>query len=82
MIQGLEEFLETFKNTKEITGMVPGRIKPVKKPSPIKVQRLIETQSGVKALIHSGCAIQEVFFVGETNILLGILEAYKKKEKL
>lgn len=81
MIQGLREFLESLQKLPEIKSMIPSEIKPVKKFSHLKIRRLMPTPTGLKALFHSGGAVQEVFFVGIEAELAKILEPYVQKDK-
>jgi hypothetical protein len=81
MIQGLREFLESLQNKPEIQSMIPGEIKPVKTFSHLKIRRLMPTKTGIKALFHSGGAVQEVFFIGEENFLQELLKPFIKDDK-
>ena len=76
MIHGLREFLEALQKNPQIQSMIPGEIKPVKTFSHLKIRRLMPTPTGLKALFHSGGAVQEVFFVGEEANLKLILEPF------
>ena len=64
MIQGLRERLYAMTKWAEITSVIPGAIRPVKKPSSSLVIRVqYETSSGIKCLVKSGTAVQELFIV-------------------
>jgi hypothetical protein len=76
MISNLREFLETLQKIPEIQSMIPGEIKPVKKSSPLKIRRLMPTPTGIKAIFHSGGAVQEVFFIGEQGFLIDLLQPF------
>lgn len=79
MIQGLREFLESLQKIEDIKSMIPGEIKPVKKvSSQLMIRRVTPTPTGLKALMHSGGAVQEVFFVGDENTLKVILDPFMK----
>jgi hypothetical protein len=80
MIKGLREYLESIQKNPNIQSMIPGEIKPVKKASPLKIRRVMPTPTGLKAIFHSGGAVQEVFFVGEQSLLLEILEPMIKPD--
>jgi hypothetical protein len=80
MIKGLRECLESLQKLPEIQSMIPGEIKPVKKSSQLKVRNLMPTPTGLKALFHSGGAVQEVFFVGNEAALRAILEPLMKND--
>ena len=77
MIHGLREFLEALQKMPEIQSMIPGEIKPVKTSSHIKIRRLMPTPTGLKALFHSGGAVQEVFFIGPADKLIEILQPFR-----
>ncbi|MDJ0625519.1 MAG: DUF2103 domain-containing protein [Candidatus Caenarcaniphilales bacterium] len=80
MIQGLREFLESLQKVQEIKSMIPGEIKPVKKvSSQLIIRRVTPTSTGLKALAHSGGAVQEVFFVGEEEFLNNLLKPFMKE---
>lgn len=81
MIKGLREYLESIQKNPEIQSMIPGEIKPVKKPSPFKIRRVTPTGSGLKAIFHSGGAVQEVFFVGDIDKLTQILQPMIMKDE-
>lgn len=80
MIHGLRDFLESIQKNPHIKSMIPGEIKPVKTFSHLIIRRLMPTPTGLKALFHSGGAVQEVFFVGEEKILQEILSPYVRQE--
>ena len=80
MIDGLSDFLESLQKNPNIQSMIPGEIKPVKTSSPLQIRRLMPTATGFKALIQSGGAVQEVFFIGEEAQLKVILEPFCLKK--
>jgi hypothetical protein len=81
MISGLREFLESLLSFDEIQSMIPGEIKPVKTSSPLTIRRLMPTPTGYKALVQSGGAVQEVFFIGKRESLQEILSKYLLKQE-
>lgn len=64
LIKGLRQLLEELESWPEITSIIPGAIRPVKKHSPLTLKLQYPTQTGLKCIAHSGGAVQEVFLVG------------------
>ena len=80
MIKELSEFLCELANFQEIKSIIPGRIRPVKKAVPkITLKSITPTTQGYKALIQSGASVQEVFFVGDSDLIKQILNNFKNK---
>lgn len=82
IIKGLKDFLSVLHVDDEISAMIPGEIKPVKKAVPeITLRRIVPTRTGVKGLFQAGAAVQEVFFVGDADYLLNLLSEFLPKKK-
>lgn len=63
MIQGLRAFLEQIEEWDEIKTIIPGRIESVKFSRPFSLNVQYNTITGVKCIVRSGTAVQEVFIV-------------------
>lgn len=80
MVKELKNLLLEFADYDYVQAMIPGRIKPVKKAIPIiKIRSLMPTHNGFRALIQAGSAVQEVFFVGDSDKLKTLLSKYLLK---
>lgn len=63
MINGLREILEQIETWDEIKTIIPGRIEPIKYNKPLSIKVQYNTLTGIKCIVRSGTAVQEVFIV-------------------
>jgi len=64
LIPGLRKLLESLESWDEISGIIPGVIRPTRGPgSVVALHVQYETQAGLKVLAKTGTAVQEVFFI-------------------
>ena len=63
MIEELRKFLESIESWSEIQSIIPGRINHVGRPTNFRIRIQYDTRTGIKCLVRSRSAVQEVFFV-------------------
>lgn len=80
MIQGLRPFLEQIEEWDEIKTIIPGRIEPVKFNKPFSINVQYNTITGIKCIVRSGTAVQEVFIVtANPEVLKKHFESFLQK---
>lgn len=62
-IKGLQKFLEKIEHWEEIQSINPGIIEPTKTHGNFVFQIQYNTKIGIKALVKSDGAVQEVFII-------------------
>lgn len=70
MIPGLRRLLESIEDWEEIKSIIPGRIRPVNKSHALRLKVQYEIEDGLKCLVLSGPAVQEVFIVTSDALAL------------
>ena len=63
-IKSIVPILEKITSLPSVKGIIPGRIKPIRGSYPeVKLEFKVLTDSGIKCLIKSDRAVQEVFVI-------------------
>ena len=88
IVPGLSELLDQLGALGGVDGIIPGRVRPLRKGSPPRLTFQYVTESGFKLLGHASGAVQEIFVVTRVPqsvrrraVEAGIIESGSKDEE-